>query len=217
MRLYPALTPGGKGSPISRLKTVPTPVSDLCPPSHAGTAEATAWTSHAPRLELGPLPPAPSAARCLGVRAQRQVGRAASRGGATALPPGSRESRAAGTVRTPQRPHSRHVARSWGPPRAARKAERAERKAGRAPSHRPTPYFPPLLRSGRLPAVRCVCGMHRKRAVSLVRFKRVRASFALTAAGAAAPTPARARRGLAAAGHREFFLPCALRTSYKVN
>lgn len=56
MRLYPALTPGGKGSPISRLKTVPTPVSDLCPPSHAGTAEATAWTSRAPRAERGPLP-----------------------------------------------------------------------------------------------------------------------------------------------------------------
>lgn len=57
MRLYPALTTGGKGSPISRLKTVPTPVSDLCPPSHAGTAEATAWTSRAPHFEHGLLTP----------------------------------------------------------------------------------------------------------------------------------------------------------------
>lgn len=157
MRLYPALTPGGKGSPISRLKTVPTPVSDLCPPSHAGTAEATAWTSRAPRLEHGPLPPAPSAACRRGVRAQRQVGRAASRGGATALPPGSQESRGAGTVRTPQRPHSRHVARSRGPRRAAWKEGRASgTEGGESALPPPDPLLPPVAAIG-TPSCREMC------------------------------------------------------------
>lgn len=99
-----------------------------------------------------------------------------------------------------------------------RKTKRAETEDGKRVFHRSSFYSGPFLRSGCFPTVRCVCGVPKKCAVSLVCFKQVRVSFAVITTSVPTQTPARVCRGLAAATHpRISFFPVFCGRYDKIN